>query len=428
MANMREGLAELQGSARAFDALGMPKTADHVRQYGRNMAGQAGDWDMRFMQNWRDPWKRFVVRNLGDSEIAKAVPDIFDYSINQFYSAVLGGRPDAVVRNLTQNLTLTAPEIGQGKSLYGYRKIGQAVGDVAGDLVGAIGRKIKGDKFEWMEAELQRLGHIKPKHDLEAARLSFANGLDSVPFLNLGKAAIDRLSEGWMWFYQKSDVMNRYISLKAANRVVDDFNKGNKVAQRAIKRMPADARVEFMRAKSPAEQQKLYQTYLIDKTQHVYGKEGMNEAGRQYGRLVSMLTTWPINQTTETAYLLRDIAKHEGKGGAALGKLVGKAFTPFMAFYAIHQYADEEQLFDTFEGRALLGKSFKGKSPIESIGQVGLPPQVAVPWELANETLRELDKEEPDWEEFRSKQLDRAAPLIPGYGAGHQFIKRYEDL
>ena len=100
------------------------------------------------------------------------------------------------------------------------------------------------------------------------------------------RRAIDAVGAGGMWAYKKSDVINRYVTIKAAKTVAKDLVAGKRAPLKMFKEMPQVLKGKFMQAvkdKNLEEVERLSEKWLLDRTQFIYSPETAFQAGRDYG-------------------------------------------------------------------------------------------------------------------------------------------------
>jgi hypothetical protein len=310
-----------------LDALGMNETAKYFSKLSRDIAGADSGWvanmnrkieDMRFsaekalLTGTPSAWDRHYASAI------KGAPEMVSFMTNMVYPSFLGLNMKAAIRNFFQPLMVTAPELGHG---YGEKIVTQAT-------LRAGYNKLKGGVD--MEDFLQKKGLLGERFHGEALT-SEAGHIGGTAKELIGKAG-----NASMWLYGKSDGINRYVTYLTGQQWAKDVIKGDKGALIALNRASTGVKAAIKAAGAEADPEKLGDLlgrYLISKTQFNYGKEQLNEVGREYGRLLSMFTKWPVMVGS-------DITEQFNKYGAKKGGYLfaTKYMAPLMALTLVGKY------------------------------------------------------------------------------------------
>lgn len=332
----------------ALDALGMKETAKYFSRLSRDIAGAESGWmanlnrkidDMRFaaektlLSDKATDWDRYYAKAL------KGAPEMLSFFTNMVYPSYLGFNVKATARNYTQNLMVTAPELGHG---YGEVLAGKSLWKMAHDkIIGKVDledflqkRNLLGDRFHG-EALTTEMGQLAGN----------------------AKELANKFGNFSMWAYGKSDGVNRYWAYTMGQQWAKDLIANEKGALIALSRASTGLKAAIKSQGIEKDAEKLGDAlgrYLISKTQFNYGKEQLSEFGREYGRMFSMFTKWPVMVGSDVVELFK---KHgAAKGGALLGT---KYLVPLMAL--------------TFAGKVLLDVD---KNPTAKY-LIGNPAQLA---------------------------------------------------
>jgi hypothetical protein len=356
----------------------------------------------------------------------KELPDFLGFSIGQIYPNFLGWNFRAAIRNYFQPLLTTAPELGWG---YGSKLVGKATMSAAADFFKAPGvSPVK--KADVFSEFLQPKGLAPGKFFGEAGDVT-GEGLRAIKGVGQGVEMLDKHNNAAMYLYGLSDNVNRYITYKVGHELARDIARGIKPAREfAMRTLSEGGKAEARKILrdmggelSPEAVEKLGDALarnLITKTQFNYGKEALNEWGREHGRLFSMFTKWP-------AMILSDNAELIEKYGAKEGTI--KASQRYLAPMAIMAMAGT-QLKDTDSGyiRWLIGEDLSDAAPAQSI-KVGMGPVFKTGGQAA-ETLLKIASTEWNAEGVKKSAgalgklaKDTGMSYVPGMGAFNE-IKR----
>lgn len=275
----------------ALDGLGMKETAKYFDRLSRDIAGADSGWvanlnrkieQMQYvadkvLRDKENPsqWEKTYAKAL------KGVPEFVATLTNLVYPSYLGANVKAAIRNFTQPLMTTAPELGHQ---YGLDLVSRAMYNTGVDRVK---RGINLENF------LQSKNLLGPRFTGEAlsSDASFA--------ATRAKEMLGKYNDITMALYGLSDGVNRYVTYKAGNLWAKDIASGKSSAIKALDRLSTGVKAEIRKrgidvTKDTDQLGDVLGRYLIGKTQFNYGKDQLNQLGREYGRLVSMFTKWPV--------------------------------------------------------------------------------------------------------------------------------------
>lgn len=311
----------------ALDALGMKETAKYFSRLSRDIAGAETGWvananrkleEMRFvaekalLDGNASAWDRHYASAL------KGAPEALSFFTNMVYPSFLGMNVKATIRNYTQPLMVSAPELGHG---YGEALAGKAMMRTAWD-------KFKGGVD--LEDFLQKKNLLGERFHGEAITSEAGYALGTA------KELARKAGDMSMWLYGKSDGINRYVTYTMGQQWAKDVIAGDKGAIIALSRASTGLKAAIKSQGIEKDAEKLGDVlgrYLISKTQFNYGKEQLSQFGREYGRLFSMFTKWPVMVSSDITELFK---KHGAAKGGSL--FATKYLVPLMALTLFGKY------------------------------------------------------------------------------------------
>ena len=307
----------LDGRAQILRGLGKDNASEAVMNFRRDITGQARKSKLSSTYDWVDKMKM----KYGSKPVSAAL-DFYEMSVSAIYPNLVGGNPASVVRNLTQVITKTIPEMG----MWSPRKIASAYGSALDQLKTAEGREA-----------LKRAGIISS----DRSGLISEIGSTSV----LTDSALANFQRSWnnfsMMAFNASDDLNRVVTAELALDISTAIVKKDPKALKYIDKLPPAIKSKALRIfRSDGYE-------IIDKrgfeiavrdhfevqTQIAYGKIGNSEFVRDNGRLFSMMTKWPI-QVGSDIYSMTKQRKF-------ISRFTQKYFGPLvLANMAAHQVKD----------------------------------------------------------------------------------------
>lgn len=414
-AYLRRAYHDLHTNVTALRAFGAENSARWLDRYMRRMSNEpstASAYLQAAGAHWKSHWTRAVdnpetgkfMRTLG--ETAKAVPDFMSWTTSQIYPNLLGWNISKPVRNLSQTLLLTVPELGHG---YGYSVAMKGV---------ARSMKTRQSGATMLEF-LQQRGLAGDQYAGETARLAVEDGLSRIP----GLQSVNKWSQLGMSLYQWTDTVNRFYTYHMGVQVADDIMKGVPKAVRWLNRMSSGDKQVIRKALRSGDEDLVNKTvagYLIRKTQFNYGKAGLSDFGQDFGRLVSMFTKWTVMVGSDVA----DMVKHR-QGLDKVAAPMMKYVAPLTVLMASDAALREMDLSDNPIKKALIGKSLTSMSPMNSLFNVGAPPVVAAPAKLGKAVDKALEGE---LREGGRLMWEAVYPFLPVIGAGPNIYKTGTQL
>lgn len=361
--NFDKPLRQLESVAQALKVLGMEETHKYFTTLGKQIAGaesvfmadinrrirQASFTANKVLANNPTLWDKMYYGTV------KNLPDIHNWAAATVYPSYLGLNVRAGLRNLTQPLMVTSPELGA----YGYK----------------------------LAAKTPKHWYTAATNPQQVEQLLLNKGLISDRFhgeeivkegmlqSGLPGRTVDAFNKIAMWGYGKTDVINRYVTWNMAQEWAQDIAKGNKAALKALDQLSTGAKAQLkandIRPTDTARLGEFLGKYLIAKTQFHYGKEQLSQFGREYGKMVSMFTKWPAMIGSDIV----EMYKTRGVGKGTL-EFAQKYMAPLGILMSIDHMARESREKPS-TGKYLFGE-LSSYSPLSAVkglseGQLGSP-------------------------------------------------------
>jgi len=404
-----------------LDALGYKQASAYLSNRIEKLSGKPSEWlawtmaaatrykvvmDEVFDQFADTPGIKGAVARKG-ATAAKFVPDFVSWSMAQIYPNFLGWSPRANLRNLTQTIFMLAPEVGGG---YGYRLTARAAIETFRDLK-------KGVK---LEDTLSSRGYAPGKF--------IGEGMD-VRYNSMRNTAVGRgveLLEKWndisMSFYSKTEIINRYITWKAANGLANDIIANKPSALNFVKKLDPGAKSEIhiMLRSNKLNEENLTSAlteHLLAKTIFNYGAHAGSEAQQTFGRFFSMFTKWPTMVYGDTFDIISKnrTAKDNIQLSKGMAQLGAKYLAPWFAVGMIGMWLNDTR--DSPRKRALIGQSLMDWHPYASL-KLQPPPALEI---IGNMGGGFLDAVSMDFESAGKKVKNALLPITPGMGIPNAF-------
>ena len=349
---------------------------------------------------------------------AEMFPDFINWSTSLVYPNTLGYSLYAPLRNLTQPLMTTAPEIGGGE---GYNVTVKGVGRAWSAL-----RKMKDDGNYYARANkfLQERG-LAPGDVFSDSLHELSQTLRGVPVLGPLIKGTDAVNELGMKFYSSTDVVNRFITYHIGQEMAERALRSPETYKGFFQRLSAGAKAEMYKAlrkgDTVAQKQEalgdFLAHYLIAKTQFNYGREAIHKFGRDYGKLASMFTTWPT-------MIANDMAEIARKQRPALNAFQ-KYLAPITVLSTLDAVMDDEQFKDSPVWKLLVGKGLLSLSPMSAVLDLSVPPLVKLPVASMGALKSAI---EGDWAKAGKEYTQAWSIFAPGAGVISKSAKTYQDL
>jgi len=307
-AHFEDAINEGRMLSQTLEKMGMVKASGFFNDYLTDQAGGVRGLDAIFRKintklEYVGAEKLRKQISSGDVRMGKvlvAIPEFTSWLNSQVYTAKLALNVPGLVRNSTQFLTTTIPEVG-GK--YGVEKAFVAAKNIT-----------KGEGYAAVYKTLEEKGLLGMHGRLEASEFSQAfGGL---------KGKIDRFNSGGIVFgkewpgifaaYQATDKFNRAISWQMGKEIAGDILINKKGAVSFIENLDVGSKQELrlllQKTLSPKEKldavHDLVGRYLIGKPHFDYSKANKAEWARLVGPYFSMFTTWPAMIGSDIAHTL----------------------------------------------------------------------------------------------------------------------------
>jgi len=420
--NMKAGLyqvpmARMSAQIESARMLGMPKTAEYFQKVQDSLMGTPSDWKAK-MQERASQWRLQGQRTLDDSStplgkmqgfFQKTLPDFVPWSMGNMYYNLLNLNPYSVMRNLTQ------PIMG------GSTDIAARAGNAYAAKITAQGFKDLLRKGGGANPNLIGLANEGPVRN-EATQAIVKGLRDSgVPEAVLGGIkGYEKASGLLMDIYSAADTVNRRWTLAMADRVADDFLRGNPSAAKVVADLPKGIKARISQAQeagnSEAVREQLRRWFNIQH-QYSYTNADMSRLGREFGSVLTAFTKFP----TSVASDIENEFYRKGISGAF--PVMRKYLFPLAALGAADVYTREAREDMDPKLKLVFGDNFRELSP--ALGLVVQPPPLVGAAVKAGDAVVKGtsalgDMEPEDMPEHVRKTgvkiLDAAAPFLPGYG------------
>ncbi len=361
----------LQPIAREMDqrmpvlrSMGQSKTAEKMHNWRQDVMGASRD---NFAGN-AAPWRvKYDIWAMDKNVFVKGVPEFVDVMSTAIYPNLIGMSPRAVLRNLFQPYTMTAPEMGWW---YGTTKAVKHYGRLITDWKGAM------KELDSMNLRMKNLD----ASSFEGLQRGIT---ESVRGMGTTRKVIDTYARIAMTAFSKSDEANRYLTMKMAQEMAEDIASGtvSKGGKKALSMLPVSMRNkigrvlkandnELLKPKHEILAQELGE-YYVSMTQLIYGKVGMHELGRDIGPAMAMMSKWPVAVGSDMYYKMQN---------KQWDRIFSKYFAPLGAASVLSMMMLPK---DSVRGRTLVGaEGFQDYLPVNSIfsfQNVVIPVNVSSP-------------------------------------------------
>lgn len=291
----------LDNRAALLREMGKIRSAKAIENYRKDITNQYRNKLSSGTKDWIERAKiKYGIERVENLEA------LWNMMTNSIYPNLVGGvNPVGLIRNLTQPMTKTIPEMGIINPL----RVGKA----------------------YLKA-VKTLSNPKAIRELEVAGIlpSDVSDMISVKPETLTGAG-GRLYEGvesfnnvMMSAFNKTDTINRIVTYELAQDMAKEIAKGSKLGRTVVKNLPprlAREAAEYSSTWRNAAQRTEFERKLANhyavQTQLAYGVTGNSELVRDMGRIASMLSKWPTQVGSDIhAHALR---KEWGRIGAKYG-------------------------------------------------------------------------------------------------------------
>lgn len=342
-----------------LNKLGMKKTSELFENYVKDQAGGA-----RFL-NGAIRKLNSKIEFTGSEKVRKAVgkwderlgkaieglPEFTSWLNSQVYPAKLALNVPGIIRNSTQFMATTIPELG-ATGIYGTKKAAAAARAILGEDANKI------EAVKKIVREMEDKGLLSNHGRLETSEFSKAFGG--------AKGTVDSLQEKMFMAYQATDKFNRILTWKMGREVAADILSENPDAIKFLGSLDS-ATKQHLRSiigKPMGGKEKLDAVhdivgrYLISKTQFDYSTANKAEWARLAGPMFSMFTTWPAMVGGDMVDVLKN------KGALQGGK---KLLSKYLPFYGLAMAANAAvNNSDSDTAKYLFGNT-TSYSPLDSV-------------------------------------------------------------
>lgn len=354
-------LRRVSGYLPVVETLGMRNTAKWLTDFVDRANGTLGTlprhWNAA-MESIRKVGLR-ALANDPDSKTGKLLerlPAMLAKANAMAYPSFLAYTPKAAIRQLAQNVGVTAPHLG---GFTGYSLVTQGTVRAARE-VGLSPSELR--KFLQSKGQLGGiLGDIGAEADMSVA----------------GKVTrkIEAVNEAGMAAFQYGELANRTIAYKTGEAWADEVLKGSKGALKALANSSTGLKAAIQEAGGvdvpPEKLRDIMGSYLVSMTQFRYGGPTHAKVLAHAGSAFSQFTKWPLMSSW-------DLVEAASKGQS---RKVARAFAsrmlPLTALYVAKAKLDEhekDQAWHWTLQRWLIGNPAEW-SPVSSVAGVSALPQ-----------------------------------------------------
>jgi hypothetical protein len=402
-ATYHDAFMQMSANMEILKKLGLKRSHDYLKRYIDDVSGKPSETiaGVQYKINKHKVNAQNAIDDLVDVDgmsakvkrgfygIKKDLPDYMGYAMQSLYPNLLGWNFKAAIRNYAQPFLVTAPELGWG---YGSRLVAKAT-------AGAWKDRATGTNF----AHFLRDRHLAPGKFFGEGLDVSSDSLRATKYMGRAIEGIDKLNDMSMFLYSASDNVNRYITYKVGQQLAKDVVAGNESALKYVTRVMSEGNKRGVRdlisAGKTDELGDLLARQLITKTQFNYGKESLNEFGRENGRLFSMFTKWPATVMSDTAELLET---HGAVKGST--KVAQRYFAPMAALMMAGEYLVDTDASPTLQW--LVGTDLSDAAPAQSM-KVGAPPVIGTALAFSKTFMDMFDKELDS-----DQRLDKVGALL----------------
>lgn len=366
---MRNHIANLHKQADVLDSLGANADAAYVRRiandYVGNPAGSLSDAMAKGSTQLEIQMLAAIEKAGGPDtlrgkslQVVHGLAEAMLFSQRNIYPNVLGWSPRAAIQNLTSTVTKLYPELGL--TPYGSATMLRAA------MYTSMNRKAL------LNRARTELGTI-PAEFIRQGQEYLLEGINASSPIRLTTKAIDAINKVGMSAFQKSEEMNRILTLGAADIMASDLTKGSTAAIRALNKFPLSIRKQVAAAGNNTKAiSDILARHLNDKTAYNYNRLSMSEFGRWVGPFFSIFTKWPTATAGDIMYTLQ-----RGNGLKDAARVGEKYIAPLILLQLADVLLSGEGLdFSTDEtsdrSRRLLGRyGLSQSAPIGSLAAIG---------------------------------------------------------
>lgn len=215
------------------------------------------------------------------------VPELPQKLMSNMYAYWLGASPLAAIKNSTQTALVTMPHITAATgNAYGAKLFARGTVQLSADM--ATGKLAA----RFAEAEAKGLLSERAAEFYEIMKNGKAAGLGGA-----FATANSKLNQLAMWTFDKSERIQRMMTINIADEWAKDLLAGKKDAITAVLQgTDAGYSAAIMRAVRNGKNEEardLLRKFLVGKTQFNYDIVNMSEFGRSWGPLFNMFAKWP---------------------------------------------------------------------------------------------------------------------------------------
>lgn len=358
----REPFRRIQDQAKLLRKAGAARQADYVEKWASNMMSVPSRSIHSSTSAIANKVRILALRAAdkapegsareGFYQTLAAAPDFLTHITHNIYPNTLGLSPRAIIRNLPQALLATAPEMG---GPYGYKLAVRGYVDAAAN-------------WSKLTKEVERLG-LAPERFTAENRDYLRRGIQqSLPY-KVADKYLEKLSAATMYFYEKSDMVNRAVTLSIADKWAQDLLEKNGSAVASLRKAPTAIQREALHLAGTGNAdglRALLASHLNSTTQFNYNRASLSEFGRVMGPLFTTFTKWPSE-------VLGDVYHIANTGGASTSgiRLAGKYLIPLVTLGGMQRllFGSADDMTDR-EKKLVGAEGLADWAPIMSVGSI----------------------------------------------------------
>jgi hypothetical protein len=339
---------------------------------------------------------------------AKYAPDILSIAMSNVYTNLLGWRLTPVLKNAVQPIQYLAPELG---GAYGFKKMMRGYYEAARAMT-------KGTSLseEIRKRGLSIAGHKDEAYSIVRDSINEVAKIKNIDVLE----KLDQYSNAAMYLFSQAEVLNRYVSMKATDSLIDDLVKGVPEAMRYIKGIESGTLLELESLFNAGRMERFRQVlinYVDGQTMFKYGAVAQSHYGRAMSPIIMMLTKFPTATLTNWSV---DIKRYGWSTGGK--RVLEKMLAPLAILLPMYEVLTANGESDT--GKALLGSNIFSWTSLSSL-QLGAPPAVGfvardVPLAIRSMMEGEFEK--------AFEVIGRSASTFIPFGGAPAAYKHYESI
>lgn len=400
--------------------LGDDVAAKYVENWIQDVTGVRSETAARAFTSLRNQYilgvERLADRIGGERgelvRTAKYLPDVMTYLNRLIYSNNLGLSPRSTIQNMTQTWLKTAPELG---GVYGYTAVLQGFMRMAKEMASGGTNSPKS-----LLKRVETMG-LAPAEFIPGSKQALAEGLAASWPVRSTVGLVDKAADWSMKIYQKTDSLNRAVTLSVAEKWAQDIAARKPAALAALAK--ADTSIQRELLQPGVDTTEVLAKYLIDKTQYRYNRLAMSEYGRTMGPIFSAFTKWPLATAGD---ILSDVRVSGLLKSSP--RIAEKYLLPWAlisgAGYLVHGNMEEGGILTSDQKKKLFGaKGLGASAPVSAVpnivtGDFFSAPAIDLLWN---------DVVVPAWKQDTLRTEAGIARAIQNFGPGMVYVRFLTD-